>query len=143
MDGKLIFNPFTIHISCSEYMQMQKSFQLSTDLKVWQLLSAHVLTYIVLNRAQVHTSVGIFPGTFPIFSPGTFGLLQSRDNRTTGPSRSLGPVLCCPGTQDLLSRDFPGRPGTYLESYLRKKNQFKNICFSILASFFIGKIINF
>ena len=31
------------------------------------------------------------PGTFEK-SPGTFGLLWSRDHGTTGPSRSLGPV---------------------------------------------------
>ena len=55
------------------------------------------------------------PGLFPFSSPGTFGLLQSRDNRTTGPSRSRscpvqsrdqGPlVLGLPGT----SRDQFGR----------------------------------
>ena len=62
-------------------------------------------------------SVGIFRGTFPFSSPGTFGLLWSRDNRTTGPSKSLGPVL----SQDL-GPLVPGLPGTYLESYLKKKS---------------------
>ena len=52
--------------------------------------------------------VSIVPGLFQFLSPGTFGLVQSRDHGTTGPSRSLGPVLSSPGTQDLL---VPGVPG--------------------------------
>ena len=76
------------------------------------------------------SSFGIVPGLFQFTSPGTFALLKSRDDRTTGTSRSLGPVL--------------SSPGTYMEGYLRNlfaKNQFKDICFSIFASFFLAKFI--
>ena len=48
------------------------------------------------------------PGLLDLLSPGT-----------TGPSRSLGPVLSSPGTQDLLSRDFPGLPGTSQDQFGR------------------------
>ena len=57
---------------------------------------------------QLFSSVyrdSIFPELFQFSSPGTFGLVKSRDHGTTGPSRSLGPVLSGPGT-------FPGLPGT-------------------------------
>ena len=54
-------------------------------------------------------------------SPGTFRVSRSCPGRTTGPSRSLGPVLSCPVPGP--SRDFPGRdspagkPSTYHENF--------------------------
>ena len=57
-----------------------------------------------LDQLMVSARVSIVPGLFQFSSPGTFGLVKSRDHGTTGPSRSLGPVLSGPGT-------FPGRPG--------------------------------
>ena len=56
------------------------------------------------------SSFGIVPGLFQFTSPGTFALLKSRDDRTTGTSRSLGPVLSHPvpgPSQDFLGRDSP------------------------------------
>ena len=63
--------------------------------------------YIVKKETQKFEDKGTGgPGTFKK-SPGTFGLLWSRDHGTTGLSRSLGPVPSRdrPGT-------VPGRPGT-------------------------------
>ena len=82
------------------------------------------------------SSFGIVPGLFQFTSPGTFALLKSRDDRTTGTSRSLGPVLSSPGTQNLLSWDFPGRPWTYLEGYLRQKSIQRYMFFHFCKFFF-------
>ena len=65
---------------------------------IWLPIHSVLFQCVCALCTYVCTSIGIFPGTFPFSSPGTFGLLWSRDNRTTGPSRSLGPVLSCPGT---------------------------------------------
>ena len=61
--------------------------------------------YIVKKETQKFEDKGTGgPGTFKK-SPGTFGLLWSRDHGTTGPSMSLGPVLSRHGT-------IPGLSGT-------------------------------
>ena len=88
-------------------------------------------TFLNVN-AGPRTRVSIVPGLFQLSSPGTFGLFQSRDHGTTGPSRSVGPVLSSPGTKDLL----------LFKKNLQKINLEINICFSIFATFF-SKIINF
>jgi hypothetical protein len=72
---------------------------------------------------QANTIVGtsdvIFPGLFLFSSPRTFGLFKSRDFLVPGPSGSLGPGTISPGTSDLLSQDFPGRPGTFISILLQ------------------------
>ena len=63
---------------------------------------------LIYNRYMVCKGKKKDPGTGTFKnSPGTFRLLQSWDHRTTGPSRSLGPVLSRPVLGP--SRDFPGR----------------------------------
>ena len=69
--------------------------------------------------ACIPTSDVIFSGTFPFSSPRTFGLFKSRDFLVPGPSGYLGPGTFSPGTQDLLSQDFPGRPGTFISILLQ------------------------
>jgi hypothetical protein len=68
---------------------------------------------------RVHSSDVIFPGLFLFSSPRTFGLFKSRDFLVPGPSGSLGPGTISPGTSDLLSQDFPGRPGTFISILLQ------------------------
>ena len=70
-------------------------------------------------RAWVSISYVIFPGLFLFSSPRTFGLFKSRDFLVPGPSGSLGPGTISPGTSDLLSQDFPGRPGTFISILLQ------------------------
>ena len=90
----------------------------------------------------VRTSVGIFPGPFQFSSPGTFGLLQSRDHGIFKVSRSfpvqsrdLGPlVIGLPGTSwDLFGRLF--------EKKICKKSVQRYIFFYFCK--FFSKIINF
>ena len=98
--------------------------------------SAKHKTFFSYKYVYVRNRVSIVPELFQFSSSRTFGLLQFRDHGTTGPSGSLGAVLSSPGTQDLLSRDFPGRPRTYLEGYLRKKINSKIYVFLFLQGFF-------
>jgi hypothetical protein len=51
------------------------------------------------------------PGLLDFLSHGTFW--------SRVPSGSLGPGTISPGTSDLLSQDFPGRPGTFISILLQ------------------------
>ena len=52
----------------------------------------------IWRSVGIFTRVSIVPGLFQFSSPGTFGLVKSRDFLVPGPSGSLGPVLSGPGT---------------------------------------------
>ena len=88
------------------------------------------------------TSVGIFPGTFPFSSPGTFGLLWSWENRTTGPSRYLGPVLSYRDLGPLV----PGLPRTSRDLFgklFEKKKSIQKYMFFYFCKFFLAKLLIF
>ena len=95
------------------------------------------------QKLKVCFWVGIFPRTFPIFKSRDFWTSLApgqQDHGTFKVSRS------CP----VLSRDLgplvPGLPGTSRDLFGRlfeKKNQFKDICFSIFAKFFLAKLLIF
>ena len=51
------------------------------------------------KKCYLYSRLSIVPGLFQFSSPGTFRVSRSCPARTTGPSRSLGPVL--PGPRDL------------------------------------------
>ena len=65
------------------------------------------------DARTMDTRVSIFLGLFKFSSHGTFQPRDLQDLQVSG--------LKFLRTQDVLSRSFPGRPGTYLGGYLRKK----------------------
>ena len=56
-------------------------------------------SFVLLVQWLDRRRLSILPGLFQFLSPGTFRVSRSCPARTTGPSRSLGPVL--PGPRDL------------------------------------------
>ena len=76
--------------------------------KIWLKSDSLVQFGLVYFSSVTYKKGPGSPGTFKK-SPGTFGLLWSWDHGTTGPARSLGPVLSRPVLGP--SRDIPGRDG--------------------------------
>ena len=74
--------------------------------KIWLKSDSLVQFGLVYFSSVTYKKGPGSPGTFKK-SPGTFGLLWSWDHGTTGPARSLGPVLSRPVLGP--SRDIPGR----------------------------------
>jgi hypothetical protein len=72
------------------------------------LKSISDLLYDYIFDDRLSTRLSIVPGLFQFSSPGTFRVSRSCPGRTTGPSRSLGPVLA--GPRDL-GPFVPGVPG--------------------------------